>query len=182
MTADLTPTWRKMEYLYETRKTRSIGVSNYRISDLTSLLSYARVLPAINQVELHPLLPSPALVSFCRSHGIAPVAYSPLGSQNPCPSSTPKLLENRILNEIALDKRADVAQILISWGLQMGWSVLPKSSDVERIRRNFEIVQLSDDDMKRLENSRDIEGEGRRFVNPIEIFGFDFFAGGERNV
>jgi diketogulonate reductase-like aldo/keto reductase len=81
------PTWRILEKLYKTGKARSIGVSNWTISGLETLLECAEIRPAINQIEIHPFLPNTELVDYCLSRGILPVAYSPLGSQEQAPSS-----------------------------------------------------------------------------------------------
>ena len=169
-----------MESLYQAGKTRSIGVSNYRISDLKTLLTYARVPLAVNQIELHPFLPSPRIVTFCLSHHIIPIAYSPLGSQHQCPTTGEKVLENKVINAIAHEQGLDAAQVLISWALQKGWGVLPKSGELSRIRQNSQTVELGRDEMQRLDGISADWGEGKRFVNPINIFGFDFFAGEER--
>jgi diketogulonate reductase-like aldo/keto reductase len=69
-----------MEKLYKSGKARSIGVSNWKISDLEAMLKYAEIKPMMNQVEIHPFLPNTELVEYCFSHDILPVAYSPLGS------------------------------------------------------------------------------------------------------
>lgn len=181
LTSDLATTWHTLERLHFAGKARSIGVSNYRISDLEALLTYAKVVPAINQVELHPFLPSTKLVAYCRSHNILPVAYSPLGSQHQSPSTGEKVLENAVINSIAKEKGVDVAQVLVSWGIQKGWGVLPKSGEEQRIRRNFQLVELTVGEMMRLDAISDGWGEGRRFVNPTNTFGFDFFAGEEKS-
>jgi diketogulonate reductase-like aldo/keto reductase len=86
-------------------------------------------------------------------------------------------MEDDTIKKIAREKGVDVAQILISWGLRKGWGVLPKSSDARRITRNFQVVELSVGEMKTLDEIEEGKDEGRRFVNPVEIFGFDFFVG-----
>ena len=72
--------WQAMEKLVETGKVRSIGVSNFTIKHLEKLLTYAKIVPAVNQVELHPQLPQNDLLKYCESKGIHLTAYSPLGS------------------------------------------------------------------------------------------------------
>jgi diketogulonate reductase-like aldo/keto reductase len=166
--------------LYHEGTARSIGVSNYRIADLEKLLTHANVIPAMNQIELHPFLPSTTLLEYMARQSITPVAYSPLGSQNQCIISGEKLLDNKVINDIAKEKGVDVAQVLISWGIGKGWGVLPKSSDRERIARNFQLVDLTALEKQRLDRVADEWGEERRFVNPLDIFGFDFFEADEK--
>lgn len=134
----------------------------------------------MNQVELHPFLPSTILLDYMARHSIVPVAYSPLGSQNQCTISGEKLLDNKIINDIAKNKSVDVAQVLISWGIGKGWGVLPKSSDRERIARNFQLIDLTALEKQRLDRLADEWGGERRFVNPLDIFGFGFFEADEQ--
>ena len=77
---DFNNTWRQMEAVYKSGKAKAIGVSNMSIPKLERLLKSATVVPAANQIELHPLCPQTELVEFCKSRGILPQGYSPLGS------------------------------------------------------------------------------------------------------
>ncbi|MBL0174025.1 MAG: aldo/keto reductase [Ignavibacteria bacterium] len=140
-------TWRAMEALLAAGKTRAIGVSNYMQQHLEELESYASVLPTVNQIELSPynyLFRKPT-VDWCASRNIVVEAYSPL-------TKGMKLREKRLL-EIAAEYGKSTAQILIRWGLQMGFVVLPKSTTPERIAENADVYgfELSDADMARLE-------------------------------
>lgn len=84
-------------------------------------------------------------------------------------------MENQVLNEVAREKGVDVAQICISWGLQRGIGVLPKSGDKERIARNFKVVQLSESQMDKVGRVATGRGGAKRFVDLRETFGFDVF-------
>jgi diketogulonate reductase-like aldo/keto reductase len=168
------PVWRAMENLYRAGKTRSIGVSNYKISDLETLLNYANVKPVINQVEIHPFLPNIELIKYCRSHDILPVAYSPLGSQHQVPTTGEKVTTNAALNDIGTNKGVSLASVLIAWGLKRGYVVLPKSSDPERIRSNFQHVELSEAEFEAV--NKVANGRHYRFVNPKGMFGYDCWA------
>jgi diketogulonate reductase-like aldo/keto reductase len=160
-----------MEKLYKSGKARSIGVSNWTQAGLESLLSYAEVKPMINQIEIHPFLPQYKLIDFCLSHSIVPVAYSPLGSQDQVPGTGEKVSTNKDLNAIAQKNGVSLAQVLIAWGLRRGYAVLPKSSNPERIRSNFQLISLSDEDFDAV--NKVAEGRNSRFVNMKDTFGYD---------
>ena len=150
---------------------RSIGVSNWTIAGLKSLLSSAKVRPALNQVELHPFLPQDDLIKYCFSEFIIPVAYSPLGSQNQVPGTGEKVSTNKELNAIADRNGVTLAQTLIAWGIRRGYAVVPKSSNPERIASNSKLITLSDADFAAI--NKVAEGRCSRFVNMKDTFGYD---------
>src|SRR5690606_17024339 len=102
-----------------------------------------KIPPAVNQIEIHPFLPQLELVKFCKEHNILPVAYSPLGSQNQVPTTGERVSENPELNAVAKKAGKTLAQVLVSWGIGRGYPVLPKSSNPERIKSNFQDYVLS---------------------------------------
>ncbi|BDD58422.1 Glycerol 2-dehydrogenase (NADP(+)) [Monascus purpureus] len=171
LTQNPEPTWRAMEKLYEEGKTRAIGVSNWTIHGLEQLLSFAKVKPQVNQIEIHPFLPNNALVKYCQEHDILPEAYSPLGSQNQVPTTGERVSENPTLNEIAKKGGNTLAQVLIAWGLRRGYVVLPKSSNPARIESNFKTIKLSDEDYEAV--NRVADNRHFRFVNMKDTFGYD---------
>ena len=145
-----------MQKLHSTGKVRNIGVSNFGITHLDWLLSSptckvsnasrasygsyssaltdcAQVVPAVNQIELLPKNPSPKLVAYNTSKGIHNTGYSCLGS-----AGSP-LYRNKTLIDLAESKGKTVQQVVIMWGVQKGWSVIPKSVNPERISANFAI-------------------------------------------
>ncbi|XP_019448469.1 PREDICTED: aldo-keto reductase family 4 member C9-like isoform X1 [Lupinus angustifolius] len=136
---DIPSTWRAMEALYNSGKARAIGVSNFSVKKLQDLLDVAHVPPAVNQVELHPSLQQPNLHVFCKSKGVHLSGYSPLGKG---PGRT-NILKNPVLHEAAEKLGKTPAQIALRWGLQMGHSVLPKSTNVTRIEENFDLFDWS---------------------------------------
>ncbi|CCD23821.1 uncharacterized protein NDAI_0C01600 [Naumovozyma dairenensis CBS 421] len=154
-------TWELMQELPKTGKTRAVGVSNFSINNLKALLSSPgnKLVPAANQVEAHPLLPQDELQKFCKEKGIILEAYSPLGSTN-----APILTEPKII-EIAKKHNVQPAQVVISWHVQKGHVVLPKSVHEERIKANFQTFELSKDEMDSLNNLSKEKGE-RRIVQP----------------
>lgn len=116
-------------------KTKAIGVSNFSIKTLSVLLAHATVVPAVNQVELHPCLPQHALLAFCADRGILLTAYSPVGKH--------KFAHDPNIVAIANAHGPDVtsAQVLLSWGVQRGTVVVPKTLHTERLKENLEVRQ-----------------------------------------
>ena len=171
LTENPEPTWRAMEKLYNEGLTRSIGLSNFTENDIESLLKYASVKPAVNQIEIHPFLPQKPLLEYCLSKSIIPVAYSPLGSQDQVPGTGEKVSTNKDLISVAEKNGWTLAQVLIAWGLKRGYSVLPKSSNESRIKGNAKLVTLSDEDFEAV--NKVAEGRWSRFVNMKDTFGYD---------
>ncbi|KAK9291230.1 hypothetical protein L1049_009418 [Liquidambar formosana] len=139
---DIPSTWRAMEALYDCGKARAIGVSNFSSKKLGDLLNAAHVPPAVNQVECHPSWQQPPLHAFCKSKGVHLSGYSPLGS----PGTTyikSDVLTNPVLIKVAEKLGKSPAQIALRWGLQMGHSVLPKSTNEGRIKENFDVFEWS---------------------------------------
>ncbi|KAF7197599.1 Glycerol 2-dehydrogenase (NADP(+)) [Pseudocercospora fuligena] len=175
LTKNQQPTWRAMEELYEAGKARAIGVSNWTVEGLKELLTYAKVKPAVNQIEIHPFLPNEELVKFCFENDILPEAYSPLGSQNQVPTTGEKVNTNPTLNKIAEKGGNTLAQVLIAWGIRRGYVVLPKSSTPSRIESNFKSIELSDEDFEAV--NQVAKGRHTRFVNMKDTFGYDVWPG-----
>ncbi|KAF5709927.1 reductase [Fusarium mundagurra] len=171
LTENPEPTWRAMEEIYASGKARAIGVSNWTIEGLKKLLSFAKVKPAVNQIEIHPFLPNEELVKFCQENDILPAAYSPLGSQNQVPTTGEKVRTNETLNAVAERSGNTLAQVLLAWGLRRGYAVLPKSSTPSRIESNFQIPDLSDEDFEAIQSVA--KGRHTRFVNMKDTFGYD---------
>ncbi|KAJ6788577.1 hypothetical protein PWT90_05336 [Aphanocladium album] len=134
---DFIMTWQHMQNEFRTGRVRNIGVSNFGIRNLRKLLSHptCAVIPAVNQLELHPCCPSNGLVEFCREKGIHCTAYSPLAC------GLPQLYENPIMEDLCKRTGKSPQQILIRWGLQRGTSVIPKTVTPERILANFDVTE-----------------------------------------
>ncbi|EIE86351.1 hypothetical protein G6F46_004183 [Rhizopus delemar] len=164
---DFTETYAAMERLVGDR-VRAIGVSNFNIAKLEKLAKTQKIVPACNQVELHPFLPQADLLQYCKDHGIIVTAYSPLGSTN-----SPFLKDEKIA-KIAEKYNVTPAQILISWGIQRGCSVIPKSVTPSRIISNFKDVELNEDDFKALNKLVDAQSSNR-LVDPSDEWGVNIF-------
>ncbi|WPH02126.1 glycerol 2-dehydrogenase (nadp(+)) [Acrodontium crateriforme] len=164
-------TWQAMEDLYKAGKAKAIGVSNWTIKDLEHMLSWCKVKPAVNQIEIHPFLPNTELVEYCFKNDIMPAAYSPLGSQNQVPTTGEKVNTNKTLNRIAEKGNNTLAQVLIAWGIKRGYVVLPKSSTPSRIDSNFKSIELTQADFEAVNEVA--KGRHTRFVNMKDTFGYD---------
>ncbi|TFK75467.1 aado/keto reductase [Pluteus cervinus] len=175
-------TYKEMEKLFETGKVKSLGVSNLSIKTLAQLLSECSVVPVTNQVEIHPCLPWHELKEFCQSKGIILTAYSPLG-RGPTFFEHPKILD------IAKRSKISPAQVLLSWGVQRGTIVVPKSEDDGRMKDNINLVTLPESDVESLDNLHAEPGmhrsllkyhnsEGTVFRWPYEALGWNMIAGG----
>jgi len=156
-------TWRAFERIREEGGTRSIGVSNFRVEDLERLEREAERLPTVNQIELHPRLQQPELRAWHAGRGIVTEAWSPLAQGN--------LLEDGTIETIAAHHGRTPAQAILRWHLQVGNVAIPKSSNPERIRQNFELFdfELSEDDMAAIERL----DAGRRIGEDPSTFDLD---------
>lgn len=135
--------WRGLVEIVGSGRTDSIGVSNFEIEHLQELLRETGVVPALNQVELHPLHQRRELRAFCQQHGIAVEAWGPLSQ------GKSDLLEREVITESARIHRRSPAQVVLRWHLQHGTIVIPKTSKRERMVENaslFDFV-LSDAEM-----------------------------------
>ncbi|KAL1540224.1 NADPH-dependent aldo-keto reductase, chloroplastic, variant 2 [Salvia divinorum] len=133
---DIPSTWAAMESLCDAGKARAIGVSNFSSKKLGDLLDIARIPPSVNQVECHPGWQQRHLHSFCQSKGVHLSGYSPLGSPSNHGSN---MLKYQVLNLIGEKLGKTPAQVALRWGLQMGHSLLPKSTNEKRIIENFDV-------------------------------------------
>jgi len=136
-------TWAEMEKLLDTGKVKAIGVSNFSVKTLTELLKTAKVVPAVNQVEMHPYQTQPELLEFCNSKGIVLTAYSPTGYA--------PVREDETIVEIAAKHNVSPAQVSIAWHLARGTTAVPKSTNEQRQRGNLlELPKLTQAEVERI--------------------------------
>ncbi|MBO0424237.1 aldo/keto reductase [Enterococcus plantarum] len=137
--------WRAMEEIYQSGRAKAIGVSNFHEHHIKDLLKEVKVVPMVDQIELHPTLTQEPLRKFLVVNKIAVEAWSPLGQG--------KILEEPILVEIGKKYNKTAAQVIIRWHLQSDSIVIPKSVHEERIKQNFDVFdfELTDDDIKRID-------------------------------
>lgn len=136
-------TWHALEQLRARGSARSIGVSNFRIVDLERLLAASETVPAVNQIELHPLFQQGELKGFCEARGIRIEAWGPLG-QGKYP-----LLTHPTVVEVASAHGVTPAQAVLRWHVQSGNIVFPKSSSRARLAENLDVFgfELTGDEM-----------------------------------
>lgn len=146
-TVPVSETWSAMEAMVDKGLCRHLGVSNFSMAKLQSLLQSARQKPEMNQIELHPFLQQPAMLEFCNNNGINLTAYAPLGSADrPARlkvDDEPIMLEQPAIVKIAEHHGVTPAQVLISWAIHRGTVVIPKSVNPERLKQNLSAVELS---------------------------------------
>ena len=142
--------YRALETLLADGKVRAIGVSNFMVDHLTTLLDRAEVVPAVNQIEVHPYFVQPEVQAFGAEHGILTQAWSPIGGitfyRDGEHTST---LDDPVIGEIARAHDKTPAQVMLRWGLQHGRSVIPKSTKPSRIAENIDVFdfELSADEL-----------------------------------
>jgi diketogulonate reductase-like aldo/keto reductase len=142
--------YRALETLLGDGKVRAIGVSNFMVEHLTTLLERASVVPAVNQIEVHPYFAQREVQAFGADHGILTQAWSPIGGitfyRDGKHGST---LEDATIVAIADKHGKTPAQVMLRWHLQQGRQVIPKSVTPSRIAENFAVFDfdLSDDDL-----------------------------------
>ncbi|KAJ4269874.1 hypothetical protein NW762_001543 [Fusarium torreyae] len=161
---DQSETWRQMEEIYSSGKAKAIGVANWSIPYLEELRKTWKVVPAVNQVELHPYLPQHELREYCKNLGILLEAYSPLGSAGAPIISDPEI------QQIADKYHVSAATVLISYHVCKGVVALPKSVSENRISSNKQVVALSEDDLELLDGLA-AGGKAKRINTPA--WGFD---------
>ncbi|MFJ8950612.1 aldo/keto reductase [Streptomyces sp. NPDC102381] len=138
-------TWQAFEEILASGRARAIGVSNFLPEHLDRLAAETSVVPALNQIELHPRLQQSELRAYDAEHGIATEAWSPLGRGN-------GVLDDEIVTALARKYDRSPAQIVLRWHLQLGNVVIPKSVTPSRIRENIAVFdfELSSDDIAAL--------------------------------
>ncbi|CAE7526099.1 xyl1 [Symbiodinium microadriaticum] len=148
-------TWAGMEDLVNEGLVKNIGVANLVAQSLMDLMSYCRIRPVVNQVEMHPYLVQAELLEYCEIAGIHVTAFSPLGSSSYMVFGMDGgrgtgVLKEAAIAQIAARKGKSPAQIVLRWHIQRGVSIIPKSSKVERIVENFSLFDfdLSEEEMK----------------------------------
>jgi D-xylose reductase len=164
----LSETWTAMEGLVENQLARKIGVCNYSAVLLHDLMSYARIKPAMLQIESHPYLTQEALIRTAQSYNIAVTAFSPLGTLSyvsiDIATAGDSVLSEPVVIKAAERAGATPAQVVLRWGVQRGTAVIPKTSKAERLMENLSLsnFSLTDDEMA----SISALNQNRRFNDP----------------
>jgi 2,5-diketo-D-gluconate reductase A len=156
-------TWRAFERIHDEGRSRTIGVSNFRVEDLERLEAETDARPTVNQIELHPRLQQAELRAWHADHQVVTEAWSPLAQG--------ELLDDETIAAIAEKHGKTPAQAILRWHLQLGNVVFPKSVTPERIRENIELFdfELSDAEIaefERLDRGERIGPDPATFVSP----------------
>ncbi|KNA91636.1 aldo/keto reductase [Gordonia sp. w5E2] len=138
---DFVETWKALEKIYADGKARAIGVSNFQKHHLERLFAETEIVPAVNQIEVHPYLTQDDLRAFNADHGIATEAWSPIAQGD--------VLDDPVLKKIAEEKGKSTAQVTLRWHIQRGDIIFPKSVTRSRVEENFDLFdfELSGDDV-----------------------------------
>ncbi|MCG8651774.1 MAG: aldo/keto reductase [Pirellulales bacterium] len=164
----LIETWRAMEELVREGLVRDIGVCNFGCSLLRDLINQADIAPAVLQIELHPYLTQEKLLRFCTESGIVVTGFSPLGAQSyfslNMAEADEAVMEQAAIKDIARRHGRTAAQVLLRWGVQRGTSIVPKTSNVGRLKENIALFdfELTEDEMQVISGL----DRGRRFNDP----------------
>lgn len=146
---DAVSVWQKMEALLETGKVRSIGVSNFGLYNLNRLLESCNIKPAVAQFELHPYLKQTELVNFCKRNGVVVTAYSSLGSTRADASENiPLVKQDEKVVKVAKKCGKTTSQVILSYLVQKGAVVIPKSTSPVHLKENMDLFVLDPEDEK----------------------------------
>jgi diketogulonate reductase-like aldo/keto reductase len=135
--------YRALETLLADGRVRAIGVSNFMPDHLARLLAEIRVVPAVNQIEVHPYFQQTALQRLHAEHGILTQAWSPIGGITSYRGGEKRTLDDPALGDIARRHGKSAAQVMLRWHLQQGRSAIPKSTKPARIAENFDIFDFA---------------------------------------
>jgi diketogulonate reductase-like aldo/keto reductase len=131
-------TWRVLEQLYTDGRVRAIGVSNFQPAHLDRIVRDTQVTPAVNQIELHPFLQQERVRRYDTDHGIATVAWSPLGQA--------ESIKDPVIRRMAGRHERTPAQVILRWHLQLGNVAIPKTTHAARMRENIGVFDFTLDD------------------------------------
>jgi len=171
----LQETWAAMEELMKTGLVKAIGVSNYPLITLLDTLSYAKIVPAVNQIEVSPYCVKDNLYAKCEENGIRVVGYSPFGGDL-VQHSKAGPLHNAVITDLAKKYSKTPAQVILRWVTQRGIAAIPKSVKSDRMVENLQAVL---DDKFKLAD-RDVEAinglnTGMTVVNILQYWGIDIW-------
>ena len=152
--------WRALEDAYKAGKLKAIGISNFQVGDIESLLETAEIKPMVNQILCHISNTPLALIEYCRKNGIAVEAYSPIAHG--------EILHQPEIQAMAEKYGVTVPQLCIRYTLQLGTISLPKTGNQEHMKTNAEVdFEISAEDMEALKNFKQIENYGANSGFPV---------------
>jgi D-xylose reductase len=161
-------TWQAMESMVDKGKAKRIGVCNYNTGLMHDLMSYARIKPAMLQVESHPYLTQERLLKLCEQYDVPVTAFSPLGALSylelEMADANESVLQQSVVTAAAERLGKTPAQVVLRWGVQRGTAIIPKTSKVERMKENLALFdfELSEEEMQAISALN----ANRRFNDP----------------
>jgi D-xylose reductase len=175
--------WGKMETLVEKKLTRFIGVSNYNVQLILSILSFCKIKPAVNEVEFHPYLYQKDLKEFCDKENIKIFSYNPLVKGGYCRKHEKAikekqldLLNEEIIKNLAKKYSKTTGQIILNWHIKVGVIPIPGTTNPNRMKENLGGVGLKMEENEYQEISKLYETKKYRFCDSFGIYGIDIFA------
>ncbi|KAF5182497.1 Aldo-keto reductase, partial [Thalictrum thalictroides] len=166
---DMEGVWREMEQLVKDKVVRDIGICNFTLKKLNKLLGFAKIKPSVCQMEMHPGWKNDKMLEACKQNGIHVTAYSPLGSA----TGDMDLIHHPAVDKVAKKLNKTPGQVLVKWAIQRGTSVIPKSTNSDRIHENIQVFgwEIPEQDFQLLnsipDQKRVLDGEDI-FVNKTE--------------
>lgn len=167
----LVETWQAMEKMYDKGLSKHIGVCNYNSALIHDLMAYARVKPAMLQIESHPFLTQTKLIKLAKSYGMQVTAFSPLGALSylelDMAGQSESVIEQDVVKQAAQRTGKTTAQVVLRWGIQRGNAIIPKTSKAHRLAENLDVFDFSlqQDEMAAI----DALNRNRRFNDPGEF-------------
>lgn len=145
--------YKALETLLADGRVRAIGVSNFMTEHLVALREHTSIVPAVNQIEVHPYFTQPAVQQANREQGTLTQAWSPMGGITAYRGTGTSTFDDPTIGQIAAAHGKTPAQVMLRWHLQQGRSAIPKSVNPERIASNFDVFdfQLTDDDLHQID-------------------------------
>lgn len=150
--------WRALEELYKDGKIKAIGLSNFDSTRLVDLIVNNEIVPAVNQIELHPFLQQKEAQKVMKEYGVKVESWGPLAE------AKHGILDDEMLNEIAAKHDKSVAQVILRWHLEQGIIIIPKSVRKERMKENLDVHDFSLDETD-MEKIAELDGRYERIVD-----------------
>lgn len=153
--------WKDMEAMVDQGLTKSIGISNANCQMFVDILAGAKIPPVVNQIEVNPYFSQKDLCKFMKDYGVYTTAYAPLGSKQFTDSN---LLEDEDLKKIADKHEATTAQVVLAWSMAKDHIVIPKSTNKDRVKQNFDALdlKLDNEEIETIDNFK----QGKRGFDP----------------
>jgi alcohol dehydrogenase (NADP+) len=172
-----------MEKLVTQKFTRQIGISNFNPKQVDEVLEIATIRPKVHQIELHPYLQQEDFLASMSMQNITTVAYAPLGNTNPMYTyfwtgrSSPRVLTNTIINDIAKARGCTAAQVVLAWNMARKVSVIPKAVSIQHQKENYAAVEKCKLESGDLQKIKAVNIPERYVMWPCKGMGYTCFTG-----